>query len=130
MLLFDLDRFKQLNDRHGHAAGDAALKCFAGLLHRSVGGSELVGRVGGEEFAALLVGVDTGEGWQLAERVRRDLAAQPILHGGRGIAVTVSVGVAAAEGPDVDFERLMMAADEALYSAKRGGRDLVFQAAS
>lgn len=130
LLLFDLDRFKQLNDRYGHAAGDTALKCFSTLVRHHVTASDFVGRVGGEEFAALLVGCGAERGRQVAERIRADFADDPIHHAGQRIPVTVSVGVITATGHGVDFERLMVAADEALYAAKRGGRDLVFQAAS
>ncbi|WEK49547.1 MAG: GGDEF domain-containing protein [Candidatus Kaistia colombiensis] len=130
LLLFDLDRFKQLNDRYGHAAGDAALKCFSTLVQQHVAEVDFVGRVGGEEFAALLVGCGAERGRQVAERIRADFAGDPIHHAGQRIPVTVSVGVITATGRTVDFERLMVAADEALYAAKRGGRDLVFQVAS
>jgi diguanylate cyclase (GGDEF)-like protein len=130
LLLFDLDRFKQLNDRFGHAAGDAALRSFSEVVRRQIDEAQLVGRIGGEEFAALIVGGGPERGWTVAERIRSDLAAERIEHDGRSITVTVSIGVMSVSGPEIEFERLMVAADEALYAAKRGGRDLVFQAAS
>jgi diguanylate cyclase (GGDEF)-like protein len=130
LLLFDLDRFKQLNDRFGHAAGDAALRAFADVVRGRIGEAELVGRIGGEEFAALLIGCDAAQGWSVAEAIRADLAAERIEHAGRNIAVTVSIGAMSVSGPEIEFERLMLSADEALYAAKRGGRDLVYQVAS
>ncbi|ODT16529.1 MAG: hypothetical protein ABS35_28050 [Kaistia sp. SCN 65-12] len=130
LLLFDLDRFKQLNDRFGHAGGDAALRRFADVVRRQIDAAELVGRIGGEEFAALIVGSGATQGRAIAERIRAELAAEQIEHGGGTIAVTVSIGVMSDRGPEIEFERLMVAADEALYAAKRGGRDLVYQAAS
>jgi diguanylate cyclase (GGDEF)-like protein len=130
LLLFDLDRFKQLNDRFGHAAGDIALRTFSEVVRREIDEGQLVGRIGGEEFAALLIGCGAERGRNIAERIRADLAAQRIEHVGRSIAVTVSIGVMSVSGPDIEFERLMVAADEALYAAKRAGRDLVFQVAS
>jgi diguanylate cyclase (GGDEF)-like protein len=130
LLLFDLDRFKQLNDRYGHAAGDAALKAFSAIVKRRVSDKDFVGRVGGEEFAALLVGCGTDRGRQVAERIRADFAGYPVRHAGHSISATVSVGVMTVSGQKADFESLMDAADQALYAAKRGGRDLVFLAAS
>lgn len=130
LLLFDLDRFKQLNDRYGHAAGDEALKFFSTIVQRCVSEADFVGRVGGEEFAALLIGCGAERGRQVAERIRAEFAGDPIRHAGHRITVTVSVGVMTVCGQRADFESLMVAADEALYAAKRGGRDLVFQAAS
>jgi len=130
LLLFDLDRFKQLNDRFGHAAGDAALRAFSEVVRRQIAEGQLVGRIGGEEFAALLVGCGPEQGRGVAEQIRADLAAERIEHAGSTIAVTVSIGVMSVSGREIEFERLMVAADEALYAAKRGGRDLVFQAAS
>lgn len=130
LLLFDLDRFKRLNDRYGHAAGDAALKMFSSTVAQRLDAADIVGRVGGEEFAALLVNCGADRGRQVAEHIRADFAGQSIRHAGHTITVTVSVGVMTASGHMADFSTLMLAADEALYAAKRGGRDLVFQAAS
>lgn len=130
LLLFDLDRFKRLNDRYGHAAGDSALRIFSTIARREISETDYVGRVGGEEFAALLIGGDADRGRRVAERIRTDIAGQPVSHAGHSISVTVSVGVMTVSGQKADFESLMVAADAALYAAKRGGRDLVFQAAS
>ena len=130
LLLFDLDQFKQLNDRYGHAAGDAALKSFATIVQSRTKDSDFVGRVGGEEFAALLVGCGAEQGRFVAESIRSDFAGEPVAFAGHTIRATVSIGVMTVSGTAADFESLMVLADEALYAAKRGGRDLVFQAAS
>jgi len=130
LLLFDLDRFKQLNDRYGHAAGDAALRAFSNIVRRRVSEKDCAGRVGGEEFAALLVDCSAARGLLVAERIRADIARHPVVHAGNDIRVTVSVGVMTVAAATADLGSLMVAADEALYAAKRAGRDLVFQAAS
>src|SRR5690606_6977630 len=82
LLLFDLDRFKQLNDRFGHAAGDAALRAFADVVRGRIDEAQLVGRIGGEEFAALLIDCDAAKGWGVAENIRLGLAAERIEHAG------------------------------------------------
>jgi diguanylate cyclase (GGDEF)-like protein len=125
LILFDLDHFKQLNDRFGHAAGDSALRLFARAVRNEIADVHLVGRVGGEEFAALLVGCGPDAGAAIGERIRAAVAAERLDHAGQTIAITVSVGMMAARDNDVEFETLMEAADAALYAAKRGGRDLV-----
>jgi diguanylate cyclase (GGDEF)-like protein len=116
----DLDHFKDVNDEHGHARGDAVLKDTAYVLRKSLRSFELVYRLGGEEFLIVLPGVAPAEGRAIAERVRAGVEeARP-----GGLDVTISLGVAAAQG-DLAFEPLFRAADAALYAAKRGGRNLV-----
>jgi diguanylate cyclase (GGDEF)-like protein len=117
----DLDHFKDVNDEHGHARGDAVLKDAAYLLRKSLRSFELVYRLGGEEFLIVLPGVSVAEGRAIAERVRAGVEeARP-----GGLPVTVSLGVAEASAPDLAFEPLFRAADEALYEAKRRGRNRV-----
>ncbi len=117
----DLDNFKAINDEHGHERGDAVLKEVAYVMRRSLRSFELVYRMGGEEFLIVLPGADTATACQLAETVREAVvAARP-----GGLALTVTIGVAAAHGTDVIFEELFRQADEALYSAKRAGRNRV-----
>lgn len=125
LLLFDLDRFKDINDSHGHAAGDAVLVAFANLLRQTLRETDAIGRIGGEEFAALLPGVDSRLGGLAAEAIRNDLARLPIEHAGIRIAATVSVGVAIAPAGDTDLTKLMARSDRALYTAKRNGRNRV-----
>lgn len=127
LLLFDLDRFKSVNDSLGHEAGDTALRAFSERLRLAVRGADLAARIGGEEFAAILVGAGPAEARAAAERVRAAVARAPVrLPGGVEIALTVSVGVASlrAEGGD-DAAALLRRADEALRTAKRSGRDRV-----
>jgi diguanylate cyclase (GGDEF)-like protein len=117
VLLLDLDHFKQLNDRHGHPGGDAALRCVAGLLSARVRGGDLVARLGGDELGVLLPGADEARAVALAEQLRADAALlQP--PGFDAGEVTVSVGVAVAAGPPTSPEALMARADAQLYRAK------------
>ncbi len=123
VVLADLDGFKDVNDLHGHALGDAVLRVFAEVLRETLRESDVAGRWGGEEFLLLLPGADEDGAAQLAERVRVRLAARSI-PGLPGLHVTASFGVAEYVG-DTTTEHLVAAADAALYSAKRGGKDRV-----
>lgn len=125
LVLVDLDKFKAINDRHGHPVGDDVLRKFAGTLRESLRDIDLAGRWGGEEFALLLPGTDTAGGVQLAERVRRSLE-EAVMEGpgGVGIPVTASFGVASYPAARAKDE-LVAASDAALYEAKRLGRNRV-----
>jgi diguanylate cyclase (GGDEF)-like protein len=124
LVLCDVDRFKEVNDEHGHERGDAVLKEVAYVMRRSLRSFELVYRLGGDEFLILLPGATTDTAHDLAERMRDALKdARP-----GGLEITVSVGVASARR-DLSFEPLFRAADDALYRAKREGRDRVATAA-
>ncbi len=121
MLLCDVDAFKQVNDGHGHDRGDAVLRDVAYELRKRLRSFELAYRLGGEEFLILLPGVSHTEGLEVAERLRAAVAqAHPT-----GIPVTISLGLSAASGEAVVYETLFKAADEALYEAKRAGRNRV-----
>ncbi len=121
LVVCDIDSFKQINDVHGHERGDAVLRDVALELRRSLRSFELVYRIGGEEFLVLLPGVGLKDAVEVAERVRAAVAAaRP-----GGLEVTVSAGVAAASGEAVRYDDLFGAADEALLSAKRDGRNQV-----
>jgi diguanylate cyclase (GGDEF)-like protein len=125
LAILDIDHFKEVNDRYGHAAGDSVLKELALVLTRSLREIDTAGRWGGEEFALVLPGTDTIGGAQLCERIRQTLAGRRIpVEGGLTISVTASFGVAGFAGTG-SRERLLAAADEALYRAKRGGRNRV-----
>ena len=124
LIACDLDHFKQVNDEHGHARGDAVLKDAAYLLRKSLRSFELVYRLGGEEFLIVLPDVALEEARAIAERIRAGIQeSRP-----GGLEVTASLGVAAAAGAGVAFELLFRAADDALYDAKRGGRNRVVAA--
>jgi diguanylate cyclase (GGDEF)-like protein len=120
----DLDNFKHVNDSHGHARGDAVLKDAAYVMRKQLRSFELVYRLGGEEFLIVLPGVTVPEGELIAERVRTGIADARCA----GLDVSASFGVAGAAGAAADFETLFRAADEALYEAKRAGRNRVVAA--
>ncbi|HTN52482.1 MAG TPA: diguanylate cyclase [Anaeromyxobacter sp.] len=122
--VLDVDRFKQVNDAHGHPAGDAVLAAVAARASAALREGDLLGRLGGEEFLALLPGADLAAALAAGERLRKAVAAAPVQAGAAGIAVTVSVGCAAL-GRDEDGAALLARADARLYEAKRAGRDRV-----
>jgi diguanylate cyclase (GGDEF)-like protein len=125
VVVADLDWFKDVNDRHGHPAGDAVLREFAVLLQETVRDVDLAGRWGGEEFVLVLPGTDLTGGAQLAERIRVALAARIVLTmDGSPIRVTASFGVAAVPPGKTAFE-LFAAADAAMYQAKGAGKNRV-----
>jgi diguanylate cyclase (GGDEF)-like protein len=119
LTMFDLDHFKQINDRHGHAAGDRVLRDFAVLLERELRGGDTLARVGGEEFAVVLFGVGLDDGVAFAERIGRELRERS---GGEGPALSASAGVAALTAEQCTPEALLLVADRALYAAKAAGR--------
>lgn len=121
LLLCDLDLFKSINDEYGHQRGDAVLVETAQAIRGSLRPSELVYRIGGEEFLVLIPGCDLDRAAPIAERVREAIeSARP-----GGLPVTASVGFSAAVGQEIDFDELFRAADAALYEAKRSGRNRV-----
>jgi diguanylate cyclase (GGDEF)-like protein len=121
VLLFDLDHFKSINDRFGHAVGDDALKVFARVATASLRATDVVGRLGGEEFAAILPG-NAAEATIAAERLRKAFQAAGIEISSHQIGATVSIGVASAI-PPADINALLVRADKALYRAKGNGRN-------
>jgi len=125
LIVVDIDHFKVVNDTLGHLAGDAALKHVARLVREAVRPRDTAARIGGEEFAVWLPGADQKTGEEVAERLRASVAGSPFRHGGQEHPITVSVGVASYPIPIRAVENLMGAADTALYSAKRGGRNQV-----
>jgi len=128
VLMLDLDNFKDFNDRHGHPAGDEALRVFAAILRTSVRDHDVAARYGGEEFAVLLPGLDAWMAQEVAERIRVRTEST-LINLGPGITdrVTVSIGVAAAPRDGLQPVGLMRTADEALYRAKAAGRNRVCQ---
>lgn len=126
VLMMDLDRFKDINDTHGHSVGDAVLQRFGQVVRRCVRDTDLFGRMGGEEFAVLLIGLSETSAYGVAERIRQEFAAEfhPELGGS---PATVSLGLVHAMGPRADLSRLLDAADRSLYLAKSRGRNQVYQ---
>ena len=125
IVLVDIDRFKSINDSHGHARGDAVLARVATRLVHVLREEDYAGRWGGEEFLVLLPDVDEAGAQATAERLRASVGGRPVA----GLRVTVSAGCA-TWSPDESPDDLLRRADDALYVAKRGGRDQVAQAAS
>lgn len=126
VLMLDLDHFKDVNDRHGHPAGDEALRVFAGVLRSCMRDGDIASRYGGEEFAVLLAGVDETSALAIAERIRTRTETTLIsLAPGVTERLTVSIGVALAPEQGIERISLLRVADEALYSAKQGGRNRV-----
>mgnify|MGYP000545047144 FL=1 len=123
LLHFDLDNFKQINDRCGHQGGDAVLVAFCQLAAVSFNSRGSFGRMGGEEFASILRVTDMVEAASIAEGLRMTLALQTIRTGEDQITVTVSAGISLQPAADADLDRLLTAADRALYAAKAAGRN-------
>ena len=128
VLMLDIDHFKRVNDEYGHAVGDAVLRHLGALMCQALRKVDVPGRVGGEEFAILLPGTDLGAAAVFAERLRRRVAESSLtIDGGTVITITVSIGMAAMAGTDADCDAVLARADEALYRAKRGGRNRIEQ---
>ena len=128
--MVDIDDFKRINDEYGHQQGDAVLVEVALALRQQCREIDLVARIGGEEMALLLPQTDLKGAAKLAERVRRSLAAMriPLLAANGEVRVTASFGVAAVPESADDPQALIAAADEALYRAKRAGKNRVARA--
>lgn len=126
VLFVDLDHFKQINDAYGHAAGDQVLKAAASTIAINIRNSDVLGRVGGEEFALFLPNTDCAAAKQVAEKIRAALAAQPVVTDSSvTILVTASFGVSCSESVDLDLDTLLQQADQAMYQAKQSGRNRV-----
>lgn len=128
LLLIDIDFFKQINDRHGHAAGDEALRHFVQIVRQQLRSQDELGRLGGEEFAVLLPETGLANAIAAAERIRCAVEAAPLRFGGVQIPLTASFGVACRESPAESADALLQRADTALYAAKSGGRNRVASA--
>jgi diguanylate cyclase (GGDEF)-like protein len=122
LLMFDLDKFKSINDRFGHAVGDSALKVFAKVLEESTRGSDIVGRLGGEEFVAM-VPEAVDDACIVAERLRVNFQDAGIVIDDIAVGATVSSGLATTYRPEATLDQLLLRADAALYRAKNGGRN-------
>jgi diguanylate cyclase (GGDEF)-like protein len=124
LVMIDVDHFKDINDEHGHPAGDQVLRRIAERMRAAVRAHDDVGRWGGEEFVAILPGTDLGHAAEIAERMRRNIANEPIQIEQRQIHVTISQGVVTLEGGEA-LDGLVARADAAMYRAKREGRNRV-----
>jgi two-component system cell cycle response regulator len=126
LICFDIDHFKQVNDTYGHPAGDHVLKELALAVQATVRVEDVFARIGGEEFGVLCRGADLLQGQIVGDRVRVAVEQRQIVHDGKPIPITVSVGVAAVPNASIaDAAEFVSAADQVLYEAKRGGRNRV-----
>jgi diguanylate cyclase (GGDEF)-like protein len=125
VLLLDLDRFKSINDRFGHAIGDRVLEIFTAAAREVLRPADLVGRLGGEEFAALLSDISRDRACEIAESLRERFAFAARSVDEHAVTGTVSIGVAHCDGPVLDVPELLAQADRALYFAKENGRNRV-----
>ena len=127
LLIMDIDFFKSVNDTHGHDVGDEVIREFARRLQRNTRGIDMTCRFGGEEFIVVMPDTDISLAIRVAERVRRSVADEPfaVQNGARFIDITTSAGVATIERLDDTRDTLIKRADQALYSAKRHGRNRV-----
>jgi diguanylate cyclase (GGDEF)-like protein len=124
VIMFDMDNFKGINDRHGHLAGDAVLKGVSALITSLVRKSDYLARYGGEEFVLVLPDTTLSSAVQLAEKFRKQIAAQPVVVGGENIPVTASFGVASLHH-QADGSGLVHEADQRMYQAKAAGKNRV-----
>ncbi len=130
LVMFDIDHFKRINDTHGHLAGDHALSTLARVVSEAIRQEDVFARYGGEEFAVICRGIDLAGAVTFGERIRRSVDAQAFVYNGIDIKVTVSVGVAMIDPIMRSPMELIGAADDALYQAKRQGRNAVVAAKS
>ena len=125
VLLIDLDHFKSINDRFGHALGDRVLELFTDTAQQSIRSSDLIGRLGGEEFAAVLYDTSRDKAVAVAERIRESFAQAAQEVDGRPVCASVSIGLVHCEQAALDVPELLAQADQALYFAKERGRNRV-----
>lgn len=126
LVMLDLDHFKRINDHWGHAAGDRVLQAFAAGVRSLLRREDLFGRIGGEEFVVLLPATGPEGALLLAERLRGDTEGLELEENGERVSVTTSAGVATLGAGDASMDALLQRADEALYAAKRAGRNRSF----
>lgn len=130
LLFIDLDHFKEINDSHGHPAGDACLRAIIDPILAELRPADVIGRYGGEEFVVILNSTDAAAAQPIAERIRKRVADLRVLGFGKPITLTCSIGIATSDTLDVWGEHLIAHADAAVYAAKRSGRNRVQIAAS
>jgi diguanylate cyclase (GGDEF)-like protein len=125
LLFNDLDHYKEINDSHGHQAGDACLRAIIDPIHAELRQSDVIGRYGGEEFVVILSSADASAAQPIAERIRNRVADVRVEGFGQPIRLTCSIGVATSDTLGVWGENLIARADAAVYDAKRSGRNRV-----
>jgi diguanylate cyclase (GGDEF)-like protein len=126
VIVVDLDKFKLVNDAYGHSAGDEAIKRFAAILKENTRAADISGRMGDDEFVLVLSYGERTAIVQVIERLRADLANEPLCFNGQMIHITASFGVAGSQAHTKDsFAELLLRADNALYTAKANGRNQI-----
>ncbi|MBB6188783.1 GGDEF domain-containing protein [Rhodanobacter sp. MP7CTX1] len=130
VLMLDADHFKSVNDRFGHSSGDKVLRALVSRIRATLRESDVIGRVGGEEFVVLSPGIDLPAALLLGERIRLMVESTPMLIDDHVLQLTVSVGVAVAAPAESDGSAVLKRADKALYAAKRAGRNRVMATAA
>ena len=129
VLMLDLDRFKQINDNYGHAAGDMALRKVGEIALRALRETDILGRLGGEEFAVMLPETHIMQAREIAERLRLEISRCPvILEDGQALSFSASIGIATLTAWDTSLEKLLSRSDQAMYQAKHTGRNRVMLA--
>lgn len=124
-LMLDIDHFKKINDTYGHSMGDSALKHFANVCSASLRTTDIIGRIGGEEFVIIMPDTASSEGYEVAERIRCNVEESPFFRDNISFTLTVSSGLYEFTKEDHSFERALSRADSALYEAKGAGRNHV-----
>lgn len=126
LLMLDIDHFKEINDTYGHKVGDIVLQRLSAVMRETLRTIDVIGRLGGEEFAILLPETDLQRAAEIAERLREIISrAEVVLDGGMPLHFTASIGVTALQEKDTNLDILLNQADMALYQAKEGGRNKV-----
>ncbi|MBA1363533.1 sensor domain-containing diguanylate cyclase [Burkholderia gladioli] len=125
VLMLDLDHFKSLNDRWGHALGDRALRHFAQLLRQEARSTDIIGRIGGEEFAVVLPGLSIDAAIDYGLRLQQRMTEAPLAVGERLVALTVSIGIDRMSAADLGVDQVLTRCDKALYVAKARGRNRI-----
>jgi diguanylate cyclase (GGDEF)-like protein/PAS domain S-box-containing protein len=125
VMMMDLDHFKRVNDTYGHSAGDMTLKMIADLIRNTIREIDIVGRIGGEEFAFVLPETSIKEAVNLGERIKGKISATTFVFGDEKFNLTTSIGICSSQTSDETLESILIKADEALYLAKSLGRDQI-----
>ena len=123
LVMFDIDHFKKVNDTFGHPAGDEVIRVTAAALDDCKRATDIAGRYGGEEFGVILIDTPAENAMVFTERLRRQIEQHAVVHEGRSISYTISLGIAEADGGLTDYQQWLAASDQALYRAKEGGRN-------
>ncbi|HWL28204.1 MAG TPA: sensor domain-containing diguanylate cyclase, partial [Burkholderiaceae bacterium] len=125
ILMFDLDHFKSINDRWGHAVGDQVLRHFSSVLRRVLRKSDVGGRLGGEEFALLLPDTDIAQASAIARRIQQRITDEPLMHATTIVPLTLSIGITLMHSADTTIGASLGRSDDALYTAKKDGRNRI-----